>query len=193
MAVGALVLALGTGQGDLARIHDDERSRRRRTSATKMLCHAAADAVWAGESTEHHVGGCVDDMPGPGDVSGLGWLVRARRCVSSVVVGKARAGRPAEHGRREDARGTSRLTRDRGTIPRRGRAAPPPRVAAASRGALSQRGARCRAPRGRAGRGCGGPVAVIYFVRVAVLRTRARLNVTWSASARAWPGRSLIE
>ena len=72
VAVGHLVVPLGTGQRDLAGVHDDDEVTDVHVRGVLGLVLAAEqDRGLGGESTEHHIGG-VDDMPDPGDVSGLG-------------------------------------------------------------------------------------------------------------------------
>jgi hypothetical protein len=86
--VGTLVVPLGTGQRNLARVHDDDEVTDIEVRGVLGLVLAAQKLRGlAGQSTEHHIGG-VDDVPGPGDLAGLGG-VRAHGARVLFVVGKA--------------------------------------------------------------------------------------------------------
>src|SRR3954468_3479735 len=102
--VGDLVLALGAGQRDLARVDDDDEVADVDVRGVLGLVLAAEqDRGLAGESTEHHVGG-VDDVPGPADLAGL----RGVRAHGARVLRRRRIGwwdRLTEHGRRCGTRG----------------------------------------------------------------------------------------
>src|SRR4028118_930183 len=70
--VGDLLVPLGTGQRDLARVHDDDEVTAAPAPREPGPSLAAQqDRDLAGKSTEHHVGG-VDDVPDPVDLAGLG-------------------------------------------------------------------------------------------------------------------------
>jgi hypothetical protein len=70
--VGDLVVPLRPGQGDLAGVDDDDEVADVHVRGVLGLVLAAEqDRGLAGESAEHHIGG-VDDVPGPGDLAGLG-------------------------------------------------------------------------------------------------------------------------